>query len=106
MLSNIEITIQKMCIPYNGKEKGHQYDSETLFFENMTEFNKWLKDTYGTHKRVKQYIDTKDNETIGCGYVISFRNYQFDDSNKKYHFIEQHWITVYKRQIVELGACK
>ena len=93
----IELVITKTSKSFNPKDSWRTYDQEKLPFVNLNTAKKWLNDTYGKSKRRSMYIDLKTGGSKRVGYIIGFKNYDYEPG-KKIHFLEQHWI--------EFRSCK
>ena len=106
----IELEIVKTAKSYNSKDQFRTYDTEKKQFDTIDDAKKWIDTEYGKSKRSKIFIDKIDPKvfsgkiSISVGYVIGFKNYDFDqdNSNKKVHFLEQHWISFYKKELLEI----
>lgn len=91
----IDLDIIKTSKDYHPKAKWCQYAHETEHFENMEQAKKWLDETYGKSKRSPMFRDNIDGK---IGYVIGFRNEQYENE-KYYKYLEQHWIEFRKNEV-------
>ena len=62
----------------------------------MTETKAYLREQYGKCKKQKMYVDTKTGETKHIGYIYCFKN-KYDK------ILEQHWLSFYDRQEIDLS---
>lgn len=96
----IELRIQKTA-KTNPKDHYSIFDEETKQFADLNEAKQYLKDEYGTHKRSPMFQDNKQGESKRIGFVVGFRNSQYEDG-KTIHFLQQDWISFYKKEVLEL----
>lgn len=96
----IELHITKTSKGYAPSEKFSIYDTERKQFATIEEAKEWLKETYGTSKRVPMYNENLDDKQTG--YIIGFRNSSWDNGTK-YNFIEQHWIEFRSIETLVIG---
>lgn len=87
----IELVITKTSKSCDPKAHWYSYDYDRLPFVNLNAAREWLVDTYGGSKRRSMYIDLKNGGSKRIGYIIGFKNYDYENG-KKIHFLEQHWI--------------
>ena len=105
-MSNIQLHITKTARTYKEKEY-HCYDSETKYFADLNEAKKWIKEQYGKHHRTSMYRDTDKDKTQRIGYVIRFRNTEYDrDLGKTVKFLEEHWIEFRVIGVLDLDEVK
>lgn len=92
-MSYIEVYITKQSKRAGNQNNYYTYDKETKQFKTMEECKKWLKEEYGTSQRKVMYRDDKEGNAVKVGYVIGFKNYDYEDG-KKYTTYESHWIEI------------
>jgi hypothetical protein len=88
----IRLTIIKTARGYHKDQTWTQYDQEMNYFATIKKAKEWIKETYGKSKRSFQYVDMKNGKSKRIGYVIGFRNEDFQDG-KWTKYLEQHWIS-------------
>lgn len=89
----IQLHITRTAKKYSGEVQ--IYDKSQKDFSSLADAKQWLKDEYGTSKRVPMFVDDKQGKSKKVGYIYSYKNYEYEDG-KKYNYIEQHWVSFYK----------
>ena len=97
----IRLSIIKTTRGYHKDQTWRQYDLEMNYFATVKEAKEWINETYGKSKRSFQYVDDKNGKTKRIGYVIGFRNTEYNDG-KWEKFLEQHWISFSKFKDLEI----
>lgn len=94
-----EIHITKTCRPMGRTGEWRRYDSEIVRKSTIEEVKAYLKNEYGTCKKMRMYHDT-DGGAEAIGYIYGFRTppSSYDDC---WHF-EQHWIDIEKMQATRI----
>ena len=93
----IQLVIRKSSKSYNPKDQWQIFDIEKKSFNDVKEAKQWIKQTYGKSKKMPMYIDDKNGKSKKIGYVIGFRNSDFQQN-----WIEQHWIGFEKIEVLEI----
>lgn len=96
----IELLIT-MTSKTNPKEKYSIFNEETKLFDDMKQAKQFLKDEYGNHKRSSMFYEDKKGDSKRVGFIIGFRNSEYQDG-KTIHFLQQDWITFYKKERLDL----
>lgn len=94
----IQLSISMTSRGFSKNDRWQTYNEETKTFENMKAAKDWLKETYKGHKRVPMYHDLPGGKAEKCGWIYSFKNYQYRNGGERVHFIEQHWVGFYLLQ--------
>ena len=89
----VESYITKQSKLAGNQNNYYTYDKQTKQFKDMKEFKQWLKDEYGKSQRKIMYRDDKDGNAVKVGYVIGFKNHDYENG-KRYTYYESHWIEV------------
>lgn len=89
----IELHITKQSKRAGNQNNYYTYDKETKRFKTFEECKKWLKEEYGKSKRQPMYRDDKEGNAIKIGYVIGFKNHDYENG-EKYTYYERHWIKI------------
>ena len=92
-MNYIEVYITKQSKRAGNQNYYYMYDKETKRFKTFEECKKWLKEEYGNSKRTLMYRDDKEGNAVKVGYVIGFKNYDYDNG-EKYTYYERHWIEI------------
>jgi hypothetical protein len=92
-MNYIEVYITKQSKRAGNQTIYYPYDEVTKRFKTMEECKKWLKDKYGKSQRKVMYRDDKEGKPEKVGYVIGFKNYDYE-CGKKYTYYERHWIEI------------
>lgn len=70
-----EVRVTKTGKAVGRKEDYSTFDIERKEFATINAVKSYLKETYGTCKREKMYIDSHDlHQPIHIGYIYSFKN--------------------------------
>lgn len=87
-----EVQIDKTCKPIGSKTGFYQYDKETLQFPSIADVKAFLKEQYGTCKKVKIYNDGITGEVKHVGYIYCYNTPKcsYDDTAKN----NQDWTEV------------
>ncbi len=93
----IQLVIRKSSKSYNPKSNWSIFDIEKKLFNEVKEAKQWIKETYGKSKKRPMYIDDKNGNSKKIGYVIGFRNWDYEQK-----WIEQHWIGFEKVEELEI----
>lgn len=93
----IQLVIRKSSKSYNPKSNWSIFDIEKKLFNEVKEAKEWIKKTYGKSKKRPMYIDDKNGNSKKIGYVIGFRNWDYEQK-----WIEQHWIGFEKVEELEI----
>ncbi len=90
---SLQLVITKLSKLYDKRDQYSIFDVESKYFSSIKEAKSWIKETYENKKKTAMFKDDIEGNTIGqIGYVIGFRNYDWDDKGKRVNFLEQHWI--------------
>ena len=76
-----------------GKDGFTKYDTIKEYFKTLQEAKQYIKNTYGSKRRVKMYIDDKDGKAKHIGYIYTMGINQ-DISHISNKWYEQHWVSV------------
>ncbi|MDD2779739.1 MAG: hypothetical protein PHD17_11295 [Methanothrix soehngenii] len=97
MVANyVEVQIDMTAKPAGRSEAGGGYTlfhQEKKTFRSMAEVQKWLKDRYGSSRRQPMYADKKDGSTEKVGYVISFKDQEYEGGRYRTYY-HQDWIGI------------
>jgi len=89
----IQATISKTSKGYHPKDERQCYDKQTICFPDLKTVKAWLKEEYAGHTKSPMYIDKKNGTSIKVGWIIGFKNEQYNNETGKHEkFTEQHWI--------------
>jgi hypothetical protein len=86
---------------YHKDQLWYQYDQTTETFENLKAAKTWIKEKYENHKRSFIYVDDKGGKTKRIGYVIGFRDEEYNEG-KWEKSIQQHWISFQEVKDLEI----
>lgn len=101
-LSRIELLITKTS-KVSPKSEFEIFDQERKTFDTMKEANEWLKEQYGKSRRQPMYVDDSTNQAKKVGFIIGFRNKEYDrDAGKWFTYNEQDWVEFRKSSPLEL----
>ena len=87
----VEMYITKQSKRAGNQNNYYTYDKQTKQFRDMNECKKWLKEEYGKSKRQLMYRDDKEGNAIKVGYVIGFKDYNYDE---RITYYERHWVEI------------
>lgn len=93
----IQLEITKISKSYDKKAKWSVFDIEKKLFNDVKESKEWIKQTYGKSKKTPMYIDTINGNSKRIGYIIGFRNTDYQEK-----WIENHWIEFQKIEVLEI----
>ncbi len=95
----VEVDITKTSKGYSPKSAWQTFDNESKTFKNMVEAKNWLHDEYGNSRKQRMYHDI-DGDSKHIGYVIGFRNSDYQEK-----WLEQHWINFaeVERTLIQLS---
>ena len=103
----ILLSIVKTCKGYSPKERWRRYYDEQQSFICLGAAMDYLRKTYGKCKRSKMYQDKEDGTPLHCGYIYSFKEVDYDRSSPKpVHYFEQHWVSFYTKEPIDLSPKK
>ena len=93
----IQLSITRTCKRVGrGADDGEGFSTfsqDLKTFGGLQSAKDWLKETYGTCKRVKIFNDTQAG-TIHCGYVYQFKSEEWNgNTGKREWFFQHHWVT-------------
>jgi len=93
----IQLVIRKSSKSYNPKAQWQIFDIEKKSFNDVKEAKEWIKKIYGNSKKRAMYVDDLEKKSKKIGYVIGFRN-----SDYQQRWIEQHWVGFEKVEVIEI----
>ena len=95
----IQLRITMTGKGYHPSSKWERFADDTHNFDSITEAKAWLRDRYGTCKRVPMYMDSEEGKV---GYIYSFRA---DDISHVpvQRWIQQDWVGFWETKPVILG---
>ena len=86
----IELHINQTAKGYHPDDEWQHLDNQNKSFANKKEAMDWLKEEYGTCKRVKMYVDL-DGKSLHSGFVFGFRNCDISHLPVA-KWIQQDWV--------------
>lgn len=87
-----EVEITKTGKPFGRTEEDYStFDREVKRFKTTEEVKAFLKESYGTCKRVKMYQDTKEGSEH-TGYIYCFKNKDWSHDSKGW--FQQDWVSI------------
>lgn len=92
MITYIKVFINKTSKGFGSKEGYCTFDNETKTFATIKEAKDWLKETYGSVKRVKMYQDRKDGTTYQAGWIYCFKNKDWSHNSESW--LQQDWVEI------------
>jgi hypothetical protein len=94
----IRIEIESRAKDFKGKVYS-SWKGETKYFKTLKEALSWFRQTYKGKKTKIMYRDT-DTGAQRIGYVVSFRNTDYDShSGKTIKFIQEDWVSIAEENI-------
>ncbi len=87
----IQLHITSTGKSYNPRDSWRMFDEQTKSFPTREAAEEWLKETYGSSKRAKMYVERDGQPDIVAGYVIGFRNADFSHAPVD-KWLQQDWI--------------
>lgn len=98
----IELHITMTGKSYNPKDQYCIFGDERHSFPTMQAARDWLKERYGSSKRVPMYHDTKDGRTKQTGYVYGFRNADWSHAPLD-KWLQQDWVSFRESEPLVIG---
>ena len=99
----IQLHITETGKGYSPKDNYTILNEQTKTFPDIAAAESWLVEIYGKCKRSKMYVDTKDGDSIHCGYVYGFRNSDISHVPVD-KWLQQDWITFYSVNAIDLAT--
>jgi len=86
----IQLHITRTSKGFGSKENYGTFDTETKNFDSLKDAKDFLKEEYGTCKRSKMYVDTKDGTSKHIGYIYGFKNKDWSHNSESW--LQQDWV--------------
>ena len=101
----VELHISYTQKGYHPSEEWTIVHDDSKTFEDMDEAEEFLKERYGTCKRVRMFCDKKNGPPVKCGRIYCYRDADWSHSPVA-HWLAQDWVSFYtvKRERIEQPA--
>ena len=99
MLRELSQRYYKVNVTRTSKSMGHAqgsyliFDEECFTFPSVSKYQAWLKETYGTCKRVKMFRDLPNGQATQVGWIYCFKNEDWSHSPVA-KWWQQDWVSV------------
>lgn len=88
-----EVHITSTGRNYGRNQQYHILNEQSHRFDSKQAVQTFLKEQYGTCKRVKMYCDKKDGSTDQVGYIYGFHNADWSHAPVE-KWLQQDWVSI------------